>query len=258
MVTRDEITKFIESVIGTELLVKAKTIDPFANGIQFVGIVKVEKVVLGVSLNVDILEAAVASGANYCIFHHGLDPRTDGAIYTMSAQKRLKFIFDNKLTIAGYHHALDAQTKFGNNATIAGLLDAKIIDTLDEGWGCVAKLKKPMTQDELSEKCAAIFSHDVLAIKSGDEKVQVLGINSGGASPYDKLITELHNKNVDTYITGESNESRPHVMQEEGINFFLCGHYATEVFGVQELGKIIKDHFKSKLEVEFIDIPNPL
>lgn len=258
MVTRDELTKFIESTIGLELLSKAKTIDPFANGVQFVGSEQVEKVILGVSLNVDFLNEAVAASANYCVFHHGLDPRTDGAVYSMSAQKRLKLIFDNNLTIAGYHHALDAQNKFGNNASIAQLLGAKIIDMLDEGWGCVAKLKNPMTQDELSEKCAEIFSHDVLAIKAGDKTVQILGINSGGASPYDKLIGELHSKNIDVYITGESNESRPHVMQEEGINFFLCGHYATEVFAVQELGKLIKTKFGKKIEVEFIDIPNPL
>ena len=47
-------------------------------------------------------------------------------------------------------------------------------------------------------------------------------------------------------------------MKESEINYFACGHYATEVFGVQELGKVIKSRFKDKLEVEFIDIPNPI
>jgi len=47
-------------------------------------------------------------------------------------------------------------------------------------------------------------------------------------------------------------------MKESGINYFCGGHYATEVFGVRELGKIIKAYFKNKLEVEFIDIPNEI
>ena len=47
-------------------------------------------------------------------------------------------------------------------------------------------------------------------------------------------------------------------MKESGIAYFVCGHYATEKFGVQELGKKIESKFKPKVEVEFIDIENPI
>ena len=47
-------------------------------------------------------------------------------------------------------------------------------------------------------------------------------------------------------------------MQESEINYFACGHYATEVFGVTELGKKVKEQFKDKIELEFIDIENPI
>ena len=71
-------------------------------------------------------------------------------------------------------------------------------------------------------------------------------------------IAEMETKGVQLYISGETSEWLIHQMKESEINYFCGGHYATEVFGVQELGKVIKKHFGDKLEVEFIDIPNPI
>jgi dinuclear metal center YbgI/SA1388 family protein len=259
MVTRDELTHTVHQLIGEELVAKANMIDDAgANGVQFHGAQEVRKVALGVSLNSDFLREALVAGAQYCIFHHGFDPRTVGYRYGHSAQERLALIIKNDLTIAGYHFALDAQPEFGNSATIARLLGATRVDTLDDEWGCVAELPKPIEIDKLSSQCAEIFSHDIIAVKSGPSNVQRVGIVTGAGKPYQVIIEELISKGVELYISGESSESRLHAMQEEGINYFLAGHYATEVFGVQELGKKLKAHYKDKLEVEFIDIPNPL
>lgn len=258
MVLRDELTSFIEKTIGLDLLAKARAKDEVANGVQFLGSEQITKVVLGVSCNEDFLIEAAAAESQYCIFHHGFDPRTHLSRYSLASQKQLRVIMGCNLTVAGYHYALDAQPEFGNNATIAKLLGAKITDKLDDEWGFVARLPKPLSLDELSAICAKLFSHDILAIKVNDQSVQTIGIVSGAGKPYSAQFAEMHSKNVELYISGESSESRLHAMQEEGISYFLGGHYATEVFGVQELGKRIKAHFKNKLEVEFIDIPNPL
>lgn len=258
MVSRDELTTFIEQSIGLDLLAKARAKDAVANGVQFLGNEQVTKVTLGVSCNEDFLLEASDAGSQYCIFHHGFDPRTYRSIYSLAAQKQLCAIVENKITVAGFHYSLDAQPEFGNNATIARLFDAKIVEPLDDEWGFVARLPKPLSLNDLSETCAKLFSHDILAIKVGDKKVQTIGIVSGAGKPYGSLIAEMHEKGVELYISGESSESRLHTMQEEGISYFLCGHYATEVFGIQELGKRLKAHYKNKLKVEFIDIPNPL
>ena len=47
-------------------------------------------------------------------------------------------------------------------------------------------------------------------------------------------------------------------MKENGISYFVCGHYATEVFGVKEVADDLKKEFKGKLDVKFIDIKNPI
>lgn len=47
-------------------------------------------------------------------------------------------------------------------------------------------------------------------------------------------------------------------MLESNINYFVCGHYATEVFGIQALGEKINERYGDQIEITFIDIPNPL
>jgi putative NIF3 family GTP cyclohydrolase 1 type 2 len=88
--------------------------------------------------------------------------------------------------------------------------------------------------------------------------IKKLGVVSGGGVPREKEIQEAIDKDIDLYITGEVEEATVGIFQELGINYFASGHYATEVFGVQALGKKIKAEFKDKLEVEFLDIPNPI
>ncbi|MGD8744584.1 MAG: Nif3-like dinuclear metal center hexameric protein, partial [Candidatus Woesebacteria bacterium] len=108
MVNRDKLIKYVFKVIGDDLLEKASKKDEAANGVQILGGERVEKVALGVSLNSEFLEKVADWGSNFCIFHHGFDPRTHKSRFPSFSQKRLKIIFVNNMTIAGFHFALDA------------------------------------------------------------------------------------------------------------------------------------------------------
>lgn len=256
MVNRDQLIEFLYQTIGHKLLQKAQLKDEMANGVQFLGSEKVDKVVLGTSLNEDFLSKAVKVGANFCIFHHGFDPCTHKSRYPISSQKRLKLITKGNLTIAGFHYSLDAHPTIGNNAVIIRKLGAKIDQSLMEEWGYTAKFSTLQSVEKLSQRCSKLFEHDVFSVFSGSKKIKTIGVVSGAGKPNAEHLAEMEDKGVELFITGEPSESIPHKMKESGINYFACGHYATEVFGVQELGKIIKSHFKTRLEVEFIDIPN--
>jgi dinuclear metal center YbgI/SA1388 family protein len=258
MVKRDELIKFVYKTIGKEWVDKALQKDELANGVQFLGGEEVKKVALGTSLNEDFLQEAVKAGAQFCIFHHGFDARVWKSRYPTFSQKRLKVIYENKLTIMGFHYALDAHPEIGNNVTIIKKLGAKVKEPFWEEWGYTAEFSSPQEVKKLSEKCAKLFEHDVFAVLSGPKKVKTIGVVSGGAKPEAGSLAEMEAKGVELFITGEPSESIPHKMKESGINYFSCGHYATEGFGVQELGKKMKERFKNRLEVEFIDIPNPI
>ena len=258
MITRTDLSTFLQDFFGEEFLRKAEEKDELANGPQFLGSVEIRKIALGASINEDFLKEAVTIGANVCIFHHGFDPRVHKGRFPLSSQKRLRLIFKHDLTIFGFHYALDAHPTIGNNATILKHLRAKIQDTLFEECGFVGQLREPKKVEDLAKICADLFSQDVFAVYAGPKVVKTIGVVSGAAKPYAQHIAEMEEKGVELFIAGETSESVPNRMKESGINYFACGHYATEVFGVQELGKVIKSHFKDSVEVEFIDIPNPI
>ncbi len=258
MIKTEKLTEFVLNTIGTEVLQKARQADELANGVQFLGSDEVSRVCLGVSLNEDFLQEAVKAGAQVCIFHHGFDVRTYKSLFPSFSQKRLKLIFKHHLTIMGFHYALDAHPQFGNNATIIKKLGAKISEPLFDDWGYTGVFSVPQDVKQLSLQCAKLFSHDILTVFSGPEKVKKIGVVSGAGKPDAKALGQMEALGVELFITGEPSESTPHKMKESGINYFAGGHYATEVFGVQELGKKIKAEFKNKLEVEFLDIPNPV
>lgn len=262
MVTRDELITFIENTIGTDLIAKARIKDIYSNGVQIHGEENVSKITLGVTLTHDFLVESVAAGAQFCLTHHGLDLTSHNIVSSRmhsGLQADLKYIFDNNLTIAGYHYSLDAQPEFGNNATLIKELGAtKTDEPFFDEWGYIAEFKIPIKATILADKLASVTSHDVFSIYGGPTTVKRLGVCTGGAKPYDRTLWEIIDKKLDGIVSGEVIEASVAQAMGVGYNYFAAGHYATEVFGVQELGMILKDHFGGKLEVEFIDLPNPL
>lgn len=258
MVKRDQLVSFIYKTIGEDLLEKALQKDEVANGVQILGGDKVRKVALGVSLNEEFLQKAVELGSNFCVFHHGFDPRTYKSRYPIYSQKRLKFTFKNDITVMGFHYALDAHPKIGNNVTIIKKLGAKIKEPFWDEGGYTGIFAAKKDVHDLAHKCKDLFGHGVFVVQAGPKKVKTIGVVSGGAKPGAQELAEMESKGVELFITGETSESNPHKMKESGINYFVCGHYATEAFGVQELGKRIKSHFGTRVDVKFLDVENPI
>ena len=258
MIKRDELITFIKKTIGYELLEKARNKDDMANGVQILGGSNVEVVTLGVSLNEEFLIKVVADRSNFCIFHHGFDFRTYKSRLSPDQMKRLKIIFQNNITVMGFHYAHDAHEEIGNNAQIIKQLGATIKEPLFEEWGYTATFHKPVSVKELKKRCRELFNREIYFIESDREMIRTIGVVSGGAAPYAMHIQEMIDKDVEVYISGETKESAPHKLKEAGIAYFICGHYTTEVFGVKALGEALKKHFKDRLVVEFIDVPNPI
>ena len=258
MVTRDELIAFINKIIGSELLAKAAQKDEMANGVQILGGENVKVVTFGVSLNEEILQKAVKKGSNFCIFHHGFDVRTVNSRYSLSAQKRLRLIFQNDITIMSLHYVLDTHPVIGNNAQIIKLMGARLGESLFDEWGFVGHFDKSTKLDALRARCREIFKREILAFDYGSENVRTIGVVSGAGKPYQAEFEEIREKGVELFISGETSESVPHKMKENGMNYFVCGHYATEVFGVKALGKKIEEQFAGRLAIEFIDVPNPI
>lgn len=171
MVSRDELTAFIEESIGQDLLAKARLKDIYSNGVQVHGATEVSKISLGVSMTHDFLEESVKAGAQFCLTHHGLDLTNHNIVASRlhaGTQADLKYIFAHDLTVAGYHYALDAQPEFGNNATIIRELGGTMTgETYFDEWGYVAEFKTAIPAIDLADKLAALTSHDIFTVYGG-------------------------------------------------------------------------------------------
>lgn len=256
MVHRDKITQEIEQILGTDVLAKAYQKDQVANGVQIQGHDSVDKIALGVSLNLIILQEAINWGAQYCVFHHGLDPRTHLSCLPTYMQKELKLIFEHNLTVAGFHYALDAHPTLGNNAQIIHHLGASLGDPIYDEWGFLGHLDKPVSVASLKETCQKLCNHPVLHYAAGNQQIKSIGVVSGAAKPYATEIAEFEAKGVQLYLSGETSESTPHKLVESGIDYFVCGHYATETFGIQALGDQLRHRLSGSVEIKFIDVPS--
>ena len=80
-----------------------------------------------------------------------------------------------------------------------------------------------------------------------------VGIVTGAAQ---RAYREAVTAGLDAFITGEPTEWVLHQAAEDGVHFIAAGHYATERFGVLALGRWLQQ--QHGLEVEFVDLPNPV
>ncbi|NMB56403.1 hypothetical protein GYA19_00520 [Candidatus Beckwithbacteria bacterium] len=261
MITTHKLFDYLHTqIFSPELRNKAQQLDSNANGIQILGQEKVDKIALGVSCNLEFLEKAVSWGAQICLFHHGLG-LNEKYIYNscldLSLQKQLKIIFENELTIAGYHYYLDVHPQIGNNALIAKNLGAKINGKYFDDWGITAAFDKPKMLEEIAKDCTKLFKHDVFMVLGGQKEIQNIAVCSGAAILKAKQIKEILDKKIELHITGEISERMPALARENVFNYFACGHYATEVFGIQEIGEKINEQFP-ELDIRFIEVWNEI
>ena len=254
MPDRDEIIAFCDRLLDSQ------SFDDWGpNGLQVPGSREVGKVATAVSAHLESIEAAVRTGADLLICHHGLFWDFHPRALTEAMAARLKVALDAGLSIAGYHLPLDANREIGNNALICRELGAEpesaaLGEARGSFVGMVGRLPEAITIEELAEGVrGATGGRDPLVFDTGPERIETVGVVTGaGASS----IHEAIGLDLDAFITGEPAE---HVMadaREGGIHFFAAGHYATEVPGIERLGELLVEEFG--VETEFIDIPNPV
>lgn len=254
--TKQKLTDFFENYWGKEFLSGWAVKDEFmVNGLQVEGKETIKKVALGVSLNYEFLNQAVAWGADACVFHHAFKIDFPGQKLPLVFTRRLGLVLENKLNIYGFHGVMDGHPRFGHAALALKNLGAKIKGSIDDGWGAYGDLSRPTALASLSSSCRRFFNHEIAIAGAPLTKVRRIAVVSGGGSPTPALLADLLAKKVDLYLSGEIKEWLPHQFAEAGLAYFVCGHYATERPGVLALADALKKSFPS-LGVKFIEVPN--
>jgi dinuclear metal center YbgI/SA1388 family protein len=223
------------------------------NGLQVANDGRVSKIGAAVDAGVVPFQKAVEAGVDFLIVHHGMYwdmPRPlTGPVYD-----RVATLVRGNCALYSNHLPLDAHPELGNNALLARQLGLEatrpflVRDGESIGW--IASHGE--TRAQLRVRLEKLYGR-VIAIEYGSEKPGALAFCSGSGN---SAVPELTRENVDTLVTGELREEWFNTAQEQKLNLYLCGHYATEVHGVKALAAELAAKFG--LPWEFIVTDNPL
>ena len=227
--------------------------DASQNGLQVEGKKKIKKIVGLVDASKEGFEAALDTGADMVIVHHGLlwgKPVSLTGLFF----ERVKVLIENGIALYAAHLPLDAHLEVGNNVKLIECIDASF-ETQFAKWqgkpiGSIGKFNQPKLLTEIIEKLDDALNTQSRVFDFGAEEISTVGVVSGSAC---EAIHYCKEYNVDLFITGEPRLSAFHEARELELNVAFAGHYATECVGIQAL----LERIPSWLDVEtyFIDVP---
>ncbi|HET7831964.1 MAG TPA: Nif3-like dinuclear metal center hexameric protein [Gallionella sp.] len=224
------------------------------NGLQVEGRANVRRIATGVSASQQVLEAAIAWGADAILVHHGYFWRNEDAVLVGMKKRRLAQLLINDVSLLAYHLPLDAHPELGNNAQLAKLLGLEEQGRLGEqGIAWFGELEQPRTLGQFAQQVEHDLQRVPQVIGDGGRMIRKLAWCSGGGQGYFEAAIA---HGVDAYLTGEVSEQNFHMAQESGVAYIAAGHHATERLGIQALGEHLATRFG--LEHRFFDQANPV
>jgi dinuclear metal center YbgI/SA1388 family protein len=244
-----ELSDYNASLLQTNLFK-----DYCPNGVQVEGRAEVRRIATGVTASQQVLDAAIAWGADAILVHHGYFWRNEDATIIGIKKKRIAQLLRNDVSLLAYHLPLDAHAELGNNAQLGKLLGLVAHGRFGEQnivWLGALERPQPLAQ------FAQLIAHDVQrtpqVIGDINKNIRKVAWCSGGAQNYFEAAIA---QGVDAYITGEISEQNFHLANESGVAFIAAGHHATERLGIQALGEHLAKQFG--LEHRFFDQDNPI
>jgi len=224
------------------------------NGLQVANRGVISKIGAAVDAGVIPFQRAVAAEVDFLIVHHGMYwdmPRP----LTGAAFDRVSTLMEGNCALYSNHLPLDSHPRIGNNALLARQLGL----TTDRGFlpnagGDIGRIAPSggLTRSALRAKLEKLYPR-VIAIEYGSASPTSIAFCSGSGN---SALKALPGSGVDTLVTGELREEWFNYAQEQKLNLYLCGHYATEVHAVQALAAQVAKKFR--LPWEFIGTDNPL
>jgi len=227
------------------------------NGLQIQGKDAVNHLVTGVTINQELINQAIAIQADGILVHHGMFWKGDDFCIREIKKQRIQSILAYDINLWAYHLPLDAHPIYGNNACLANMFNFKVDSNFgDQNLGCLYNVQQEdYTWQKLSQKIQQHLNNKILVIgnTSKDYNIKTIAWCSGGAQSY--FLDAIH-AGCNVFISGEISEQYVHIAREYDVLYMVCGHHATERYGVQAIGNHLKD--KYGIKHTFVDIASPI
>lgn len=230
------------------------------NGLQVEGTRDIKKIAVCVTANADTIKRAVSCGADALFAHHGIFWKGDDYPIVGPKRARISPLIENGLSLFAYHLPLDAHPVIGNNALLAKAIGIENIEAIGPD-GLVLKGTcangASISLSELAAKISGITGAacKILGIGASAPNERIISkvaVCTGGAAEF---VSAAAYGGADVFITGEGAERTHYDAEELGISCILCGHEASETFGIKALGKELSDRFGC--DCEYLDFSLP-
>ncbi|MGL4677418.1 MAG: Nif3-like dinuclear metal center hexameric protein [Brevinema sp.] len=249
MISRNELSSLLDTWLDPH-----KIKDHTFNGLQFEGKESIQHIACAVDVSLETLNKAAELGVDFLITHHGLIWNGLSKI-TGFDKKRIQVLCDHQINLYCAHLPLDIHPTLGNNISLIKLLGAENTKQIFFDVGYYANIN--INYQELKCLIQSKVSQNIIEMPFGKEKITQIAVCSGGATLDLRALFEAHQQEADTIISGETNSLYYHYAKELQMNIICAGHYATEIFGVNNLNREIKKVYAhlDQMTYTFIDFP---
>ena len=196
---------------------------------------EVSRVLVALDITPEVIEEAIASGAQLIVAHHPVIWGQIGQVTDeTSTGRKLLTLIENGIAAICAHTNLDA-AEGGVNSELArrmGLLDSVPleVDGEDEngipyGIGRVGHLPAPMTLVEFASHTKKAL--DLEGVRVLDAGVPVSKVAVGGGA-CGSMLPLVKARGCDTFVTSDLKHDLYLEARDMGINLLDAGHYSTE------------------------------
>ncbi len=253
-VNRDELTRHLAQFLEVQ---QFKDVAP--NGLQVEGNSVISNIVVGVTANQALMDAAIAAGADTIIAHHGVFWKGDDVRVVGFHRQRIARLVTQNINLFAYHLPLDAHPGLGNNVQLGRKLGLTTTGVTGEANLLMLGQLGPLGHSievksgVLAAFVARHFGSRVTIYASSTRPIRNIAWCTGAGGSF---LRDAINAGADAFITGEISEHHIHVARESNVALIAAGHHATERGGITALGRYIGERYG--VRCQFIDVDSPL
>jgi dinuclear metal center YbgI/SA1388 family protein len=250
-VSRDALTNHLNTYLDSR-----RFKDVALNGLQLSGRNTIAHIVVGVTANKALIDAAIAAKADALIVHHGLFWKGDSPALVGYHRERVAALLAANINLYAYHLPLDVHAEVGNNACLGRRLGLSPLGVAgDAGLVMLGRLgvNVAVRCTVLAAYVARHYGRRVTLFTHPERMIKTIAWCTGAGG---SLLGDAIEAGADAFITGEISEQHVHQARESGVTLIAAGHHATERDGVAGLAAHLVQQYG--ITYQFIDIYSPV
>ncbi len=244
MATVKEISEYFESIVPCSMKMDFDNVGFLVGD----GCREVHKVLVTLDITDEVIEEAIAYGADLILAHHPLMFSLKNASTDDPIGRKLVRILSSGMSAICLHTNLDAVEGGVNDAlmSVLGISSEGIIEpfgTAQDGkaygmgrYGTVAEC----SLSEFLKHCKAALACNGLRYVDGGKPVHRVAVCGGSGS---SMLNDVAALGCDTFVTSDVKHNGFLDAREMGLNLIDAGHYSTENVVVPVLERMVKDRY---------------